>query len=175
MLKALQILSIVLVAIVMTPALAHALELPGKLRLGKEAYLAVQPIYYPGFTIAGVAEPVAVLVLLLLALVTPGGTAGFWLTLGAFAALLVMHLVYWVLTHPVNKFWLEDFRLKGVGASFFGADPFRRGGSRERPAPLEWTALRDRWEYSHVIRAALATLSLILLAAGVVLGGDAPP
>jgi hypothetical protein len=31
-------------------------ELPGKVRLPKEAYVTVQQIYYPGFTIAGVGE-----------------------------------------------------------------------------------------------------------------------
>jgi hypothetical protein len=35
-----------LAAVTMALSLAHALELPGKLRLGKEQYLAVQPIYY---------------------------------------------------------------------------------------------------------------------------------
>jgi hypothetical protein len=30
------------------PALAHALELPGKMRLTKDAYFAMQHIYYPG-------------------------------------------------------------------------------------------------------------------------------
>lgn len=36
----LQILAVVLVSVAMALALAHALELPGKLRLSKEAYLA---------------------------------------------------------------------------------------------------------------------------------------
>ena len=40
----LQVLSVILVVLAMVPALAHALELPGKLRLTKEAYFAVQPI-----------------------------------------------------------------------------------------------------------------------------------
>jgi hypothetical protein len=31
-------------------ALAHALELPGKLRLSKEEYLRIESNYYPGFT-----------------------------------------------------------------------------------------------------------------------------
>lgn len=161
MFEALQALAVVLVAVVMTPALAHALELLGKARLRKDKYLTVQPIYYPGFTLAGVAEPIAVLILLLLVVVTPRGTAAFWLTLGAFGALFVMHLLYWVLTHPVNKFWLADFKLRGAGARFFG--------HRAQSAPADWTALRDRWEYSHVARALLALLSLILLATAVAL------
>jgi hypothetical protein len=168
MFEALQVLTVVLVAVVMTPTLAHALELPGKLRLRKEEYLTVQPIYYPGFTIAGAAEPVGVLVLLLLVLVTPIGTAAFWLTLGSFVALLVAHLLYWVLTHPVNNFWLADFKLKDAGAGFFKFDPFGRSKPGERLATLDWTVLRDRWEYSHVARAVLATLSLILIATAAV-------
>jgi hypothetical protein len=40
-------------AVAMALSLAHALEFPGKLRLGKDAYLAVQQIYYPGFTFGG--------------------------------------------------------------------------------------------------------------------------
>jgi hypothetical protein len=156
--EALQVVAVVCVAIALTPALAHVLELPGKMRLGKDQYLGVQQIYYPGFTIVGAAEPIAAVVLLLLLFATPGGTT-FWLTLGAFLALLIMHLVYWILTHPVNNFWLADFKLKGLGEKFFGTDPLPRGES----TALDWTVLRDRWEYSHVARAALALVSLILL------------
>jgi hypothetical protein len=57
--------------------LAHALEFPGKLRLKKEQYLAVQPIYYPGFTIGGIAEPAVILATLALLITTPAGTAAF--------------------------------------------------------------------------------------------------
>ena len=35
---------------------------------------------------------------------------------------------------------------------------------------LDWTALRDRWEYSHVGRAAVSMVGLILLVAAVTLG-----
>jgi len=51
-----QVVTILAVAVAMVLALAHALELPGKLRLPREHYLAVQQIYYPGFTIAAVAQ-----------------------------------------------------------------------------------------------------------------------
>ena len=46
----LELLSVCLVAVAVALPLAHALEWPGKMRLDKEAYLATQPIYYPGFT-----------------------------------------------------------------------------------------------------------------------------
>ena len=83
----------------------------------------------------------------------------FWLTLIACVALLVMHGLYWALTHPVNKFWLRDRQLGGAGAAFFGV-----GGESKRSSDQDWTALRDRWEYSHVARAVFAMLSLIALA-----------
>ena len=53
MVKSVHVLTVVLVSVGMALSLAHALELPGKLRLGREAYLAMQPIYYPGFTYGG--------------------------------------------------------------------------------------------------------------------------
>jgi hypothetical protein len=47
--------------VAMALTLAHALELPGKMRLTKEIYFAMQPIYYPGFTIGGFAEPASLI------------------------------------------------------------------------------------------------------------------
>lgn len=160
---ALQVLAILLVAVAMAMALAHALEWPGKKRLKKEEYLAVQPIYYPGFTIGGAAGELGGIVATgALALLTPVGTTAFWLTLAALAALIVMHLLYWLLTAPVNKFWLSDTELSASAERFFG-----RPG--EGSAAPEWTVLRDRWERSHALRAVAAILALILLATAVAL------
>jgi hypothetical protein len=61
MVSVLQVATVVLAALAMVPAVAHALELPGKMRLSKDAYFAVQRIYYPGFTIAGIAEPASII------------------------------------------------------------------------------------------------------------------
>ncbi|MGH6768176.1 MAG: DUF1772 domain-containing protein [Xanthobacteraceae bacterium] len=163
MFLALQIVSVVLVAVAMALTLAHALELPGKQRLPREQYLTVQQIYYPGFTIGGIAEPLGMLALLALMFVTPPQSAAFWLTAGAFVSLLAMHGAYWLLTHPVNNFWLRDFKLKGASAGFFAFDPLNRAGGGEP----DWTALRDRWEFSHVLRAGFGLLGLILLVAAV--------
>jgi hypothetical protein len=160
---ALHVLAILLVAVALAPALAHALEFPGKLRLAEREYLVVQPIYYPGFTFAGIAEPVAVLVVLLTAVLMPFGGAPFWLCLAAFAALAAMHAVYWLVTHPVNKFWLKDTAISGAGNAFFATDAVQGGIA----APTHWTTLRDRWEYSHVVRAGMAFAALALIAAAV--------
>jgi hypothetical protein len=160
--QVLQILAVLVVVLAVTPALAHALEFPGKLRLSRDAYVAAQPMYYPGFTIAGgIGEAGGFLLALALLFLLPSGSTAFWLTLVAVVGLAAMHAAYWVLTHPVNKFWLEGERLDRAGAGFFAFDPLK--GSRVEIDRRDWTALRDRWEYSHVVRAALAGLSLVSL------------
>lgn len=47
MFEVLQVLSLLVVALAMALALADALEMPGKMRLSRDAYLTVQPICYP--------------------------------------------------------------------------------------------------------------------------------
>ncbi|TKT80226.1 anthrone oxygenase family protein [Aquamicrobium sp. LC103] len=162
MIFALELTAMLLVAVAMALSLAHALELPGKMRLSEKEYLAVQPIYYPGFTIAGAAEPLGIVALAVLAFPQPSGAA-FRLTLGALVALAAAHLAYWLLTHPVNNFWLRETRLEGAGRGFFGAGP-RLGGKGEA---ADWRALRNRWERSHVVRAVLSLASFMLLAAAI--------
>ncbi|AYG65544.1 MULTISPECIES: anthrone oxygenase family protein [unclassified Rhizobium] len=168
MFPTLQILTILIVAVAMALALAHVLELPGKMRLSKEDYLTVQRIYYPGFTIGGVSEPLGALLLLLLLFLTPANTTAFWLLAAAFAAMVAMHAAFWLLTQPVNNFWLQDAKLKGMGAGFFSHDPF--GGHKvDAAVKPDWTTLRDRWEWSHAVRAALGLLAFILLVTAVAL------
>jgi anthrone oxygenase-like protein len=151
---------LILVVLALVPALAHALELPGKLRLPKDAYLAVQSIYYPGFTVAGIAEPASIISAAMLLMLMPHRGAGFWLTLVALLGLIAMHAVYWVVTHPVNKFWLGRESLRGPGSGFFA---YASGAGHGDASSMNWTELRDRWEYSHLVRAGLAALSFILL------------
>jgi hypothetical protein len=135
--------------------LAHALELPGKMRLDRPTYLAVQQIYYPGFTFGGIAEPLAIIVLLLLLIFAPPAETRFWWGVAAFAALVGMHLVYWFVTHPVNSVWTKDLQLTGLSASFFSALAGEVSG--------DWSRLRDVWEYSHAVRAALGAISFICM------------
>ena len=160
MFQSLQILAIILTSFAMVPALAHALEFPGKMRLSREIYTAVQPIYYPGFTIAGgIGEAGGLIVTLILLLFTKPATSEFWLTLIALLGLVGMQLVFWTLVQPVNRFWIQDLKLGTFGAGFFAFDPAGRAHSRN----FDWTKLRDRWEYSHIVRAGLAFVSFVCL------------
>ena len=161
MLVALEVATVILAVVALTPALAHTLEWPGKMRLRKEQYLAVQPIYYPGFTIAGFAEPLSILATLTLLVLTPDEVR-FWLIACALAALIVMHLIFWLMTQPVNKFWLRDTELTASAGRFFGKDE-----QGVRSLTSDWTKLRDRWELSHVLRSIAAAMALLLLVTAV--------
>ncbi len=158
MVEVLQVAAVLLAALALAPALAHALELPGKRRLTRDAYLVTQTIYYPGFTVAGIGEPVAAVATFGLLLVTPTQSPAFWLVLVALLSLVAMQAVYWIVTHPVNKAWMARQRLGKAGPTFFAT------GATASPADaLDWQVLRDRWEYSHVARAVLAAIGLVAL------------
>jgi Domain of unknown function (DUF1772) len=160
MIALLGVISLLLAAIVMALSLAHALEYPGKRWLDRETYLAMQAVYYPGFTIGGAAEPLSIIAVLALLVMTPAGTLPFWLTLIALLALVAVQAVFWLVTQPVNKHWLKGTNLSGAGAAFFGKAP---------AAQEDWMGLRDRWEYSHIARSVLAVLAFLCLAAAVAL------
>jgi len=162
MLQIMQILTTVLVAVAMCPAIAHAMEFPGKMRLSREAYLTVQPIYYPGFTIAGgAAEAGGTIASVVLLLLTPRGTLTFWLTCIAAAGMIGMQIVFWIYTQPVNKFWLRNTSGGNLGMDFFAFSP--GGRVDDSNAGTDWKTLRDRWEHSHIFRAGLVFLSFLSL------------
>jgi hypothetical protein len=162
-----QVVTATLVSIAMGLAVAHALELPGKMRLSEEAYRAVQPIYYPGFTFGGgICEGLGLVSLLGLPFLTPAGSAAFWLTFAAFIAFAAMHGIYWLLIHPINNFWLEDITMSKASSSFFGFHAMARSDGGGAP---DWRVLRNRWEYSHAVRAVLGLTSEVLLVIAIAL------
>jgi hypothetical protein len=151
-------LSLLLIAVAFGLSLAHALEFPGKLRLDERTYGKVQEIYYPGFTLGGaVGELGGLLVTLAALLTTQAGTARFWWMAAAFASLVAMHATYWLITHPINAFWLKETKLSASATSFFG----KQSGSSASSAT--WQDMRDRWEYSHMLRALMAGASLVFM------------
>jgi hypothetical protein len=164
MLDVLQVIALMLVALAMVPAMAHALEFPGKMRLSKDAYLTVQRIYYPGFTIAGFAESCSMIAALAVAIATPRDSAAFVLSVAALILLVAMHLVYWMITAPVNRIWLKGQQLSKAGSTFF-----RTNAGSGNAEEADWSSLRDRWEYSHIVRAAFVTVALALLASAIVI------
>ena len=167
MLATFKVISLFLSAVTMSTALAHALEFPGKMRLNQSTYLAVQTIYYPGFTFAGIAEPLSAISLLVLMFVHRATGASFWWLLTAFIAAISMHIVFWVVTQPINRHWLRDQYLNRAGAEFFGTNR-KDNPTTETNNPNQWEVLRRRWEYSHIARGALAIFSFISICIAVV-------
>lgn len=160
MIDLLEILALLLAAITLSLGLAHALELPGKMRLDRDHYLSTQTIYYPGFTIGGIAEPLVIVAVAALLLTAPVASARFWLLCTALAAFAAVQAIFWTLTQPVNRFWLRSHPLSGAGRRFFevGAKPGDKA---------DWAEMRDRWERSHLLRATMASIGFLLLAIAV--------
>ncbi|WP_245513612.1 MULTISPECIES: DUF1772 domain-containing protein [unclassified Mesorhizobium] len=117
-------------------------------------------IYYLGFTIGGGVAEIGGIVATFALMLTSGSPVQFWLTAGALVALLLMQLVFWLMTQPINKHWLQEVELAAPAKRFFATEG---SDGAALPPTEEWTTLRNRWELSHVVRAALAMLSLILL------------
>ena len=156
---ALQVLALMLAAVTMGLSLAHALEFPGKRRLSKEQYLIAQRIYYPGFTVGGLAEPAVIVATLALLTLTPWASQRFWLIAGAGIAFVVVQAIFWLMTQPLNTYWLRDTELSPSAKNFFALG--------RADMPRDWTVARDRWERSHLLRAIAAMLGLLLLSVAV--------
>ena len=159
MIVALHVITVLLVALAAALSVAHALELPGKMRLERDQYLAVQRIYYPGFTIGGAAEPGSTIAVAALLLLAPLNGTQFWLVVAALLGMIGVMAIFWLVTQPVNKVWTKDMTMGALGSGFFET------GTGSADKAVDWTELRDRWEWSHVARAALATASFICLLA----------
>jgi hypothetical protein len=80
----------------------------------------------------------------------------FWLIGVTLLVTVLTHLFYWTLTAPINKVWLRNIRLAASAQRFVGASS---GNVNES----DWTILRDRWERSHLYRAASSLFALFLL------------
>jgi hypothetical protein len=160
--RILELTTLVVVSAAMSLPLAHALEWPGKRRLDREPYRAVQTIYYPGFTFAGFSEPLAIVLLATLAWATPFDSTDVpWIAI-ALLFIVAMHAVYWTVTHPINKFWLENVDLNRLGTTFFGMNISART-DHDSTDQERWLRLRDRWESSHMVRAVLGVIALIAI------------
>ncbi len=129
-------------AIALGPALAHLLEMPGKMRLAPELYFETQQLY------SGWAWLAVVLLVQLAGIVATAWLArsdGIVLaaSLVALAALIGAQVIFWVWTYPAN-----------VATSQW----------TQMPANIE--ELRVRWEYSHAAGAVLQLVAMASLSFG---------
>lgn len=138
-LNAVRFLALFFTALALGPALAHLLELPNKIGLSGEHYLAVQQIYR-GWSLLGVVVAGALLSTATLAVFVRGRRETFVLTLVALLAIAGTQVIFWTFTFPVNQA-TNDWSV----------------------LPPNWAELRRQWEYSHAAGAVLNLAALTAL------------
>jgi len=158
----LQVVTVLLVAVAMALTLAHALELPGKMRHTKDVYYAMQHIYYPGFTIGGFAEPASLYFNDYPVVFYAVGERRFFAdacsTTGTHRYAGNLLPVY----ASGEQVLASGAKLSGLGSGFFSLGA-NRSPPQKKSHAVNWTDLRNRWEYSHIARAGLAFASLTTL------------
>jgi hypothetical protein len=130
-----QFLAVVLTALALVPAMAHVMELPNKLPMTREAYLIVQRVYR-GWNLSAFVVIGALIATLVLVMSVDG--AAFLPALIGFLAIVATQVVFWMFTYPVNRLTRNWTRV-----------------------PDDWQVLRDRWEISHAVSAALNFIAVV--------------
>lgn len=139
-----RLLTLMLVALSMSVAMAHLLELPAKMTFDGALWLTLlQQLYPPGFGTAGsTAEAGAVISAVVLAFLLRHRRPAFGWTLAAALCVLAAHAAFWIWVAPVN-------------AALLPLTP--------QTLPADWERLRSQWEYTHALRAVLQGLALAAL------------
>jgi hypothetical protein len=147
-LKTWRFFAVMLTATAFAAALAHLMELPGKMAYDARLYVSLHRTLYPTFgQTAGWAEGLALFCVIGLAWRVRKRGAAFSLTVAAVVCQATAMAVFWVYVHPAN-----------VTMSSWPLDSI----------PLEWTDWRDQWEYAHASRAVLFTVALASQVLGIV-------
>jgi hypothetical protein len=142
-LKAWRFISLLFTILAFGPAYAHLLEMPEKRKLSGPDFLTANQHLYRWFALpGGLAEPLAILSTLVVLFLVRKRKAAFLLTLVAAICLVAMFMVF-----------------------LFGNNPINAKVANWTPAtlPANWETFRDRWEYFHATRAALAAIALVTL------------
>jgi len=131
-----QFLAVILTAMALIPGAAHVMELPNKLPMTREAYLTVQRLYR-GWNMSAFVVIGALIATLTLVFVADD--QAFVPALLGFLAIVATQIVFWTFTFPVNRVtrnWTQ--------------------------VPQDdWQKLRDRWEFSHAVSAALNFIAVV--------------
>ena len=144
-----RMLTIMLTALSLGPALGHLLELPAKMLYDGRLWLRVSQTLYSTFGTVGAAfEVSAVVTAVFLAFLVRRRQLAFgWTVLGA-TCLVASHAAFWIWIAPVNA----------IIAAATGDT-----------LPADWMELRKQWEYTHAARAILQTIALATLVFPVVI------
>jgi hypothetical protein len=140
MIKTLQLVAVLCVAIAMSAGWAHLLALPNKMSLSREQYLTVQQIYR-GWALLGIPIFAALLLTAVLAVLQRREGAAFYFDLAAGLCITLSLIIFFSFTFPANQETRNWTVLAESG----------------------WEVLRRRWEYSHAAGAILYFIALTCL------------
>lgn len=146
--RVLQLLVILVAALALAGPVAHLASFLSKIGLERDAYFTAQAAY-AGWWVLGLSWPVALLLNLWLAWRLRGQRPVARLATGAALTYAVMLGVFVIWTQPANRA-TGDWTL----------------------VVENWAALREAWEYSHLVNAALAFLALGLTTCSALLWRD---
>ena len=137
--KSVQFIAVLCVAVAMAGGWAHLLELPNKMALSREDYLTVQQIYR-GWALLGIVVVGALVSTAVLAWLRRGDGTPFFCALIATACMALSLVLFFSFTFPANQM-TENWTV----------------------LPEGWEALRRQWEYSHAAGAILYFVALASL------------
>lgn len=123
-------------ALLLGPALAHALELPHKIDLSRDEYFTVQQLY-AGWSSIGFVLSIQMTGLLAVCIISRDDRRVFPLVLAATILVVLGQVIFWTITYPANAFT-----------------------SNWTVIPSSWEAVRARWEYSHLANAICQVLAV---------------
>jgi hypothetical protein len=129
-------LSMIVTAIVLAAALAHALELPNKIAMERDNYFVTQQAYR-GWSLLSVLLLAQLASLIWLLSLYGGHDAVQWPVGIAIACLVAAQVAFWTFTYPANVAtrnwtWIPD----------------------------NWQTLRRNWEYSHAVGAGFQLIGM---------------
>ena len=129
--NAIRFTALIFSVITLSVLLAHLLELPGKMKLSQQEYMVVQSIY-SGWAFLGIPEIGAIILVGMWLYRERQTRKRFRFLLYALILFVISLLIFFVFTFPTN--------LQTRNWTYMSGD---------------WQSLRDRWEYSHAVRAIL--------------------
>ena len=135
-LRMVQFLALILTALALVPTGAHLFELPNKINLSRDAYLTVQGVY-AGWALFGIIDLAALVTNVVLAVRLRRQHPAFSFAVVAVLCFVVFFVIFFTWTFPANQ-----------------------ATANWTTMPDDWSGLRQEWEYSHAVNAAVMLIAL---------------
>ena len=141
--KSWRFITILLVSLTMAMSVFHLLQLPARINVESSLWITLQAFDLPFSPLIGIIlEVCAWIATVVLAFLVRQRRPAYRWTLIAMMAMGAAQVAWWLLIFPANQA-IETWTPATM--------------------PIDWTRIRDQWEYTHVVRAVLHILSLSAL------------